>query len=135
MTSGEFKMVPVDPTDDMMQAGYRVYGSTLYEPFSQGWGNAAIAIYRAMLAAAPAPAEAVAWARVTEGQITHLTTQQLPGYVPLAPPTDAEAVRRARDAALEEAARLVLASQGALGSVVLAERIMELSSQPPATEG
>jgi hypothetical protein len=48
-------VVPRDPTEAMMNAGYRKVGKMHYEPTAsaQGWGEHATDIYRAMIAAAP----------------------------------------------------------------------------------
>jgi len=48
-------VVPRDPTEVMMNAGYRKVGKMHYEPTAsaQGWGEHATDIYRAMIAAAP----------------------------------------------------------------------------------
>lgn len=48
-----WKLVPVEPTDEMMQAGYRSYGQSLYR--NRGHGEEAIELYRAMLRASPSP--------------------------------------------------------------------------------
>lgn len=47
-------LVPVEPTRKMIEAGYRAIGYTHYEPHatSKGWGEHAVDVYRAMLAAA-----------------------------------------------------------------------------------
>ena len=53
--AGEFVSVPREPTEEMMQAGYKEFGASMYSPTAnRGWGESAIAIYKAMLAAAPA---------------------------------------------------------------------------------
>lgn len=64
--SGEFKMVPVEPTWEMQIAGRDAIIDAASDDNLDTSTDDAAAIYRAMLAAAPAPAEAVpvAWVGV-----------------------------------------------------------------------
>lgn len=53
-----FATVPIEPTPEMMEAGYRAVGASHYSPTAeklQGWGELAAYVYRAMLDAAPQP--------------------------------------------------------------------------------
>jgi hypothetical protein len=50
------KMLPAEPTADMMDAGYRAVGDSHYSPMAEkltGWGTLAKHIYSAMFEAAP----------------------------------------------------------------------------------
>ncbi|PWC57830.1 hypothetical protein TSH7_25130 [Azospirillum sp. TSH7] len=57
-----WKLVPIEPTHEMMQAAHKPVGNALYDnPFmdtSKGWGERGAEVYRAMLCAAPSPAPA-----------------------------------------------------------------------------
>jgi hypothetical protein len=49
-------VAPVEPTKEMIDAGYRAIGETHYSPVADnGWGEHTIRVFKAMLAARKQP--------------------------------------------------------------------------------